>query len=196
MRDSVIQLLTAFSGSLGFSVLFRLRRSLLFPSALGGMLSFLVYLLAGYFLRLNHFQACLLGAAFSELYSELLARCMKTPSTLFFVPAVIPLIPGSALYYAMNAVIHGRTEEAAFYGGRTGLDMLAIAIGMSLVSAAFYMERAFIQRVGSSRQSGTGELRRERTAGVYPGTDRKRVFRKRKRSERTGRRVFGVWQKV
>ena len=42
-----LQIITAFLGSLGFSVLFNIRRTKLLIAGLGGMLSWSVYLLLG-----------------------------------------------------------------------------------------------------------------------------------------------------
>ena len=42
----IMQLAMAFAGSVGFTVLFRLRRQLIIPASLGGCLSWGIYLLA------------------------------------------------------------------------------------------------------------------------------------------------------
>ena len=47
MRDIVIQLVTAFAGSLGFALLFHVRREKLLLASLGGLLAWGVYLLMG-----------------------------------------------------------------------------------------------------------------------------------------------------
>ena len=132
--EVIIQLVTAFFGSLGFALLFGLPRRYLLPAALGGMLSWGVYVL----LRLglsSAFLCCLAASAFAVVYAEVLARFLRTPATLFVIPAVIPLVPGSSLYYAMSCVVQRDLETARAYGTETLEFALAIAAGMSFVLA-------------------------------------------------------------
>ena len=100
-----IQIAAAFFGSLGFAMLFNLRGPWLFFTALGGCLSWCIYLLIGCFI--NHYEWQYFAAAFFlGIYSEIMARKTKSPSTLYLAVGMIPLIPGAALYYMMqNAVL-------------------------------------------------------------------------------------------
>ena len=68
-----------------------------------------------------------------------MARLAKTPATVFFISAIIPLIPGSALYNTMSSLVAGRMERAWEFGVRTALYMTAIATGVSLVNALIVM---------------------------------------------------------
>ena len=51
--------------------------------------------------------ASFLGAVFCGLWSELWARRLRQPATVFLISAVIPLIPGNALYQTMNSLVTG-----------------------------------------------------------------------------------------
>ena len=134
----ILQLATAFTGSAGFAVLFHTRRQHILPAALGGLFSWGVYLFFEH-RGLHYFAACLIAAAFAASWSELMARLAKTPATVFFISASIPLIPGSALYTTMSSLVAGRMERAWDYGVRTALYMTAIATGVSLVNALIVM---------------------------------------------------------
>ena len=134
MKDVIIQLVTAFLGSLGFTLLFGLRRRYLFAASLGGVLAWGVYLAVEAGMK-QGFLACLIAAAFAVLYAELLARKLKTPATLFVIPAIVPLVPGSSLYYAMSSAVQGDLISARSYGTQTLVYALAIAAGISLVTA-------------------------------------------------------------
>ena len=77
-----------------------------------------------------------LAAAFGiDLYAEILARSCRSTSTSFFVTSVIPLIPGSTLYYCMRSVVEGDLHQAWNYGRDTFLYALGIAAGMSIAWA-------------------------------------------------------------
>ena len=134
MRETAIQLATAFLGSLGFSIMFGLRRRYLFPASLGGLLAWGVYLVTQSLMH-TPFLSYLLAAAFAVVYAEGLARLLKSPATLFVVPGIVPLAPGSSLYYAMSSAVGGDLALARQYGGATLKAALAIAAGISFVLA-------------------------------------------------------------
>ena len=71
----------------------------------------LVYLVTGGVYP-NDLPNYLYAAMAVTLFSEILARLMKTPVTVLLVPSIIPLIPGGSLYYTMAFAIAG--DMAAF----------------------------------------------------------------------------------
>ena len=134
MEKLIIELGTAFIGSLGFALMFHVRRVFWIPGALGGMLSWGIYLL-GTSQTEGVFIPCLLASAFAALYAEVLARILKAPATIFFIPSVVPLIPGSTLYYTMSYAVQGAWDTSGTYGFLTVQYALSIASGISLVWA-------------------------------------------------------------
>ena len=138
MSTIVLQLITAFLGSLGFSLLFHLRKQLLLPASIGGLLCWGIYLIGTHYYE-GVFVPCLLASASAALYAEILARIKKAPATLFLVPAVVPAIPGRTLYYAMSNAVQGEWDIARSYGYLTIQYALAIAGGISLVWAMSVM---------------------------------------------------------
>ncbi|WP_311145960.1 threonine/serine exporter family protein [Stomatobaculum longum] len=140
MRTVVIQLLSAFMGAGSFAILFQLKRKYLFIAALGGALEWGVYLLLMKLIGAV-FPASFLASAFTALYAELLARWQRAPVTIFFISGIIPLVPGSSLYYTMSAIVHGDSEAASYYSSRTIQYAFAIAAGISVITAVFEMWR-------------------------------------------------------
>ena len=134
MKEILYQLLSAFVGSMGFALVFGMRRRYLFAASLGALLGWGVYLLTEHFLS-NSFLPPLLAAAFALSYSEIMAKALKTPATLFVVPAIIPLVPGGSLYETMSHVVRGEMELARSCGNATLSTALAIAVGISIVLA-------------------------------------------------------------
>lgn len=134
MIDITVQLITAMLGSLGFALLFGLKKQYLISAVLGGLLSWGLYLLGMYFFD-NIFLACLLASAFCALYSEIVARIQKAPTTLFFITSVVPLIPGSTLYYTCSNAVMRDWNTAKHYGTLTLQYALAIAAGACIVWA-------------------------------------------------------------
>ncbi len=134
MKDSIIQLFAALGGSVGYSLLFGLNRRYIAAASLGGMAGWGIYLLAEAGIG-GVFFPCLLASAFAALYSEMLARLYKAPSTLFFIPSVVPLVPGSALYYTISYAVRGSAAEAWQSAFTTLKFALAIASGFGFVLA-------------------------------------------------------------
>ena len=133
-----IQLLTAFLGAIGFSLLFHVRGRLILPASIGGMLEWGVYLLGLHTLD-GIFLPCLIASAFSAVYAEVMARLLKAPATVFFLPTIVPLIPGSTLYYMMHYAVQSDWAMARYYRGLTIQYALGIAAGISLVWAVVDM---------------------------------------------------------
>lgn len=136
MGEVILQLLAAAIGSLGFGMIFRLSWRYIPAVSVGGCASWGIYLLAVHFLS-GIFIPTLLASAFAALYSEIMARLYKAPATLFVIPAVVPLIPGGALYYTMSYAVQSNWVLARSYGYQTFLFALGIAAGMNLVWVVF-----------------------------------------------------------
>lgn len=137
----MIQLLTSFTGALGFCLVFHLRRRYLFAASLGGLLTCGVYLAASAVWD-GILLPTLAASAFAALYAEFLAWFMGAPSTLFLVPALlIPLVPGRTLYYTMYYAVRQDLALSADYARQTALYALGIAMGASLVWALADMRR-------------------------------------------------------
>ena len=96
-----LELAAAFTGSMGFAMIFHVRREKLFLASLGGMLAWGVYLLMGLVSDQDVVRS-FAASVFMTVYAEVLARVVKCPATLFIATGCIPLVPGSALYHTME----------------------------------------------------------------------------------------------
>ena len=143
--DGIIQLVTACIGALGFSLIFNVRRDLLPAAAFGGMLDWGVYLVAEWFFG-GVFLPSVVAAAFASLYSEAVARMEHAPATVFYIPALIPLVPGGSLYYTMSYAVLGEWEQVRSFGASTIYCALGIAVGMSLVLSVDFTMRKISER--------------------------------------------------
>ena len=131
--------LPVFVACIGFSLLFNIHGFGMTLCALGGILSWAVYLLV---LQLGgsdigaYFWAALAAAA----YAEIMARVRKYPAISYLVVSIFPLIPGAGVYYTMNHAILGRMDEFASQGMHTAAIAGVIAVGILLVSTVFRMQ--------------------------------------------------------
>ena len=131
--NPLLQILMGALGTLGFNILFNIRGRKLLLATLGGFISWTVFLALEPVLGSEALRY-LISAATITVYGEVLARLEKTPTTTFLVPSIIPLIPGSALYYTMNYALNeqwGQFAEQAFYTLQLAL---SLAVGIIAVT--------------------------------------------------------------
>lgn len=130
MTQNILTIIASFLGSLGFSILYNVRGKRLLIPSIGGAAFWAVYLLFVHFVN-NEYLGYFVVAMMITVYAEIWARVIKTPATTVLVPTVIPLIPGGALYYAMDAALR---EDMAFFILKS-----KAAIGLAIALAAGIM---------------------------------------------------------
>lgn len=148
MREIVLQLIMAFIGSFGFSMIFRLRKNLWCIASMGGVFCWGAYLLAMYFTG-HIFVSGLLASALAAFYADMLAVRKEAPTPLFLIPSVVPLIPGSTLYYTMSAAVQGNASDVSRYGSLTIQYALSIAAGICIVWTILSILRRFVSVIHS-----------------------------------------------
>lgn len=140
MTEFLIGIFTAAISTLGFSLLFRVDKKYLLWGVLGGALSWAVYLAVEMVLS-NTFVSAIASAVVATVYSEMLAYALHTPATVFLLPSLIPMVPGSSLYYTMSNLIMKDYAMAAEKGIQTIEVMLGLSGGVVAASLIFYAIR-------------------------------------------------------
>ena len=136
-----------FSGIaiLGFSIRSNIYGWKLVFTSLGGALSWGLYLM---FLAWSNslLLSIFLSTALVCLYAELVARPFHVPVAVFVICAIIPLVPGSGLYYSMTAYISGNINDAMRLMGNTLMIAGTISVAIALVSSLANIFKKVIQR--------------------------------------------------
>ena len=135
-----MQLVTALLGSLGFALLFHVKRERLLLASLGGLLAWGVYLLMGQVTDQDVVRYFVASVVLT-VYAEVLARMVKCPATLFIVTAAIPLIPGGSLYRTMEFFMENDLEAFSRQALTTVLLAVALAVGMLFPTSIFQLLR-------------------------------------------------------
>lgn len=131
------EILTCVIGTFAFSVLLKVPKRLLFITTFGGLISSSVY----YFLDTNHkgtLASTLCAMMAITLYAEILARVKKTPATVILLPSTVPLLPGSAIYYAMHNALNGNTERLRYYAAETIKTATGMGLGAVIITVLVY----------------------------------------------------------
>ena len=125
-------------GCLGFAILFNIHGPGGLLCALGGMLSWAVYLIV---VRTGHSDilAYFWSALFASVYSETMARIRKYPAISYLLVSIFPLIPGAGAYYTMNYAVRGEMGLFASEGMHTIAIAGVLAVGILLGSTVFRM---------------------------------------------------------
>jgi uncharacterized membrane protein YjjB (DUF3815 family) len=122
-------------GCLGFGIIFNIHGPGGLICVLGGVLTWVVYALCIRF-GTGEITAYFWGAVFASGYSEAFARIRKCPAIGYLVIAVFPLIPGSGVYYTMEAAVQGNMSLFANKGMFTAAIAGIMALGILLISTA------------------------------------------------------------
>ena len=141
MTEAIIQILMGTLGTLGFNILFHIRGRKLVLATLGGTISWSVFLAFAPVLP-GEATRYFLSAAVITVYSEILARLEKTPTTTFLVPSAVPLIPGSALYYTMNFALNRQWTDFAAKALYTLELAASLALGIIAVTTVLRLFRS------------------------------------------------------
>lgn len=115
MRKIIVAALGAFGGTLGYGYILNAPKNTILPASFIGLAGYIVYILLG-MAEFGTMSAYFFSTVFVSVVCELLARKMRTPSTIFLLGALVPLVPGYNFYLAMLALVENRGAAAAQEG--------------------------------------------------------------------------------
>ena len=115
MRKIIVAALGAFGGTLGYGYILNAPKNTILPASFIGLAGYIVYILLG-MAGFGTMSAYFFSTVFVSVVCELLARKMRTPSTIFLLGALVPLVPGYNFYLAMLALVENRGAAAAQEG--------------------------------------------------------------------------------
>ena len=129
MDSVLIQILMVVIGSVGFAIFFNIEKSKISSVAIGGLISWVIYLIC--FERTNSiFTSTFISAMAVSIYSEVMARVLKSPANIFLIASIIPLLPGGSFYYTMSAALSMNVDLFKLKGFETFIIVLAIVTGV------------------------------------------------------------------
>ena len=127
----------AFLATVAFGVLFQGPKRILWRSGLIGGLGWVFFIVLKEVFSVHSFSANFLATVLIALTSEVFARAWKEPTTVFEIPAIIPLVPGLGMYKGMTLIL----QDYVGYGSEVllgaAVDACAIALGIMMVSGVF-----------------------------------------------------------
>ncbi|KPU44782.1 hypothetical protein OXPF_18680 [Oxobacter pfennigii] len=132
----VRQVILAFFGSIFPVILFNIDRKKLIWNGLCGALAWTVYLLS-FELTKNTVMSSFMGAFTVGIYSETMARKLKTPAMEFSIAGIFPLVPGMTAYKTITYIVEQNFIQAFAFGIQTLAVAGAVGFGIMLVATVF-----------------------------------------------------------
>jgi uncharacterized membrane protein YjjB (DUF3815 family) len=136
----------AFVGSIAPAMVINIEKRVLLWAGLGGALGYCVALSFNPSSLSLSVPQIFVGTIVVGLYSEIMAKYLKTPSTVFCIPGIFPLVPGITAYQTMQSLVENNTKEATAYGLNTIFSAFTIAFGIMIVTALFRFVRKIRKR--------------------------------------------------
>ena len=127
IKQDLILIISGAVGALGFSYVFQSPKRRTLANVFGGFFTCLIYVVCCEITDQEFFRN-LFPAFAATVYAELTARVIKAPATPVLACSIIPLVPGSKLYYTTYYFVMGETELF----NKTANELLTVALGLAV----------------------------------------------------------------
>lgn len=128
-----VVLLTSFVATFGFAIMFNNKYRHLFIVSLSGVASCAAYMFID-----DVFFSVMVGSVVATLIAEVLARILKSPTTVFLIPAIIPFVPGATLFFMMYNLIN--KNILAFRANLNVLFLASLGIAVGIILASVFAQ--------------------------------------------------------
>ena len=145
LPNIMVEMVVAFVAVYFIAITLEAPKRTLSYGALAGSLGWGVYLVGLSFLDIV--GATFLSSLFIAWIAHLFARFLKTPVTIYFIPAFIALVPGAGVYQSVYAFINKEYAEAQQHLVLTLQISGAIALAIFIVDSLF----GLISRIKASK---------------------------------------------
>ncbi len=122
-----LEVLAAAIGTVSFCVLFCIPKKYFAVCGGIGAIGWLIYRLL-LLIPFSDFASCLVATIVITLLSRFSAVRTRTPSTIYILPGILPLIPGGGIYRMVFCLINNDVSSAV----RFGLNSISIVGGIVL----------------------------------------------------------------
>jgi len=140
-----IRVIAAFLATYCFAILFNSPKKELFLCGFTGAFSWLFYeLLFG--VTGENAVPTFAGAIAATLLSRFFAFRRKNPITVYLISGIIPLVPGSGIYYTVYNLFMNETNMAYSYGMDTLKMAGAISLGIMCVLSLPYKMFSWVSK--------------------------------------------------
>ena len=151
----MIHLLEQFALALlatgGFAVIFRVPIRHIPICVIIGALGWVCYEISMYYYH-SPVLGCFFASCLVGLFSDIAARTFKEASTIFVIPGILCLVPGSMIFRTMSELLDKDFSNAAQVGLETLLMAGAIAVGLLTIGGILRVIRSLVRKTVNLRE--------------------------------------------
>lgn len=140
LNTLILNAISSFFATFGFAIILNVERKKAVITGFTGTVSWMSYIILYNFSN-SDYLSLVLASLVLTINSEILAKKMKTPSTVFSIAALIPLVPGAYIYYTVLAAVNGNLAETSSLLYTTIIKSVSIAIGMLIGGGVISIRR-------------------------------------------------------
>ncbi len=134
----LIQTVGAFFAVLALSVTIGVPRKYLLYSGITGGAGWFLYL-AMMEAGVKEFMSMFIATVLVALASNLFARILKAPVSIYLIPGILPLVPGLGMYRTVYYIINQDNGMAGYYFSNTMQIAGMIALAIFFIDTFFRM---------------------------------------------------------
>ena len=143
----ILQIIAAAIGTVAFALLFGVPKRYYLSCGVIGGFGWMLYLIMTEILSMTAVEATFISTFMVVMISRFRAVKERCPATVFSVPGIFPLIPGTGIYWTAHYIVLNEYD-------------MALESGMSAVKAAFALVLGIIivfelpQKIFKSKKQG------------------------------------------
>ena len=134
----IVQLISTYIGIIGFGIILEVPKKYLPYSAVAGTIGWAAFLLGQSFFTMG---SVFISSFCVAMLSQIFARVLKCPVTVFMIPGIYPSVPGAGIYRTVYYIIMGENMLAGRYLIDTLTTAGMIALGIYLVDIFWKMKK-------------------------------------------------------
>ena len=134
----IAQLISVFIGVLGFALVLEVQKKYLFYCGLAGTIGWAAFLLAQQFIPAG---GVFVSSFCIALVSQIFARKLRCPVTVFLIPGIYPSVPGAGIYRTVYYIIMGENSLGGHYFLETLTTAGMIALGIYAVDILWKLRK-------------------------------------------------------
>ena len=123
----ITQIMASFIAVFCFSISLEVPKKFIFITGIIGAIGWIAYLIS-IMLNLSVILSSFISALVVAIISVILSKFFKVVTTIFFIPGILPIVPGVAMYKTVYAMINNNTSDIIYYL----LQSILIAGGIAL----------------------------------------------------------------
>ncbi|MDO4545820.1 MAG: threonine/serine exporter family protein [Bacillota bacterium] len=145
MTDLLLQFTFALFATCGFCIIFRVPAKHIPICVVIGALGWTSYQVSMYY-DASPVLSCFIASCAVGLLSDIGARLCKEASTVFIIPGILCLVPGSGMYHTMTSMLSHDMDATASIGAQTLMMAGAIATGLLVIGSVIRVIRSLAKK--------------------------------------------------